>query len=362
MDFRRHKTVGTAGLLLVCALDARAQQPRQVTIQDYANAERFMNYNVAPLVYHGVSDPTWLADGRFWYRDAGPDGTTFMMVDPARRTTTPAFDHAKMAAALTRLLGGRNAASAGHLPIREFVLDGGAVIVEVDDKPLRCDLSGEGVCRVVGEPSPAGREKKQEPVDVSPDGRRAAFIRDWNLWVRDTVTGAETQLTTDGVKDFGYATDNAGWIHSDNPILLWSPDSQKDSCVAAGTKARRRNVSGAGDAWAPGAGTPKYPLPGDKSVTMIERVVVHIDTQQVVRFKMPPDEHRSSLCDDLSCKGGSGSDHAEWSFDTTHVGFVSTSRDHKQDADAGGGCGDGERPRGVFTPPPPDTSRAAMAR
>ena len=28
------------------------------------------------------------------------------------------------------------------------------------------------------------------------------------------------------MKDFGYATDNAGW-KSDDPILLWSPDSKK---------------------------------------------------------------------------------------------------------------------------------------
>ena len=34
-------------------------------------------------------------------------------------------------------------------------------------------------------------------------------------------------LTKDGVKDFGYATDNAGWTRSDRPIVLWSPDSKK---------------------------------------------------------------------------------------------------------------------------------------
>ena len=45
--------------------------------------------------------------------------------------------------------------------------------------------------------------------------------------MRDLATGAETQLTTDGVKDFGYATDNAGWKHTDSAILLWSPDSKK---------------------------------------------------------------------------------------------------------------------------------------
>ena len=50
----------------------------------------------------------------------------------------------------------------------------------------------------------------------SPDGTRAAFVRDYNLWVRDVATGAETQLTTDGIKDFAYATNDAGWTRSDD--------------------------------------------------------------------------------------------------------------------------------------------------
>ena len=41
--------------------------------------------------------------------------------------------------------------------------------------------------------------------------------------MRDVATNREVQLTRDGVKDFGYATDNAGWTTSDRPILKWSP-------------------------------------------------------------------------------------------------------------------------------------------
>ncbi len=59
------------------------------------------------------------------------------------------------------------------------------------------------------------------------DGKRAAFIRDWNLGVRDVATGLERQLTRDGVRNFRYATDNAGWAFSDRAILRWSPDSRK---------------------------------------------------------------------------------------------------------------------------------------
>jgi dipeptidyl aminopeptidase/acylaminoacyl peptidase len=51
----------------------------------------------------------------------------------------------------------------------------------------------------------------------------------------------------------------------------------------------------------------------------------------VIRLKMPPDLHRSSLCDDVSCAGGHGWDDVQWSEDSAHLAFVSTSRDHKQE-------------------------------
>ncbi len=97
----------------------------------------------------------------------------------------------------------------------------------------------------------------------SPDGTRSVFIRDWNLWVRDTATGKETALTTDGVKDFGYATDNAGWTRSDRPIVVWSPDStqvatyqQDQRNVGEMYLVRTRVGHPELQAW-------KYPLPGD---------------------------------------------------------------------------------------------------
>ena len=65
------------------------------------------------------------------------------------------------------------------------------------------------------------------PSLTSPDGSKAVFICDWNLWVRDLATGQDRQLTTDGTKDFGYATSNAGWVTSAAPAVSWSPDGKK---------------------------------------------------------------------------------------------------------------------------------------
>jgi dipeptidyl aminopeptidase/acylaminoacyl peptidase len=45
---------------------------------------------------------------------------------------------------------------------------------------------------------------------------------------------------------------------------------------------------------------------------------------------MPPDQHRSTLCDHVACRGGEWSD-VEWSPDGSRLAFVSTSRDHRQE-------------------------------
>jgi len=165
---------------------------------------------------------------------------------------------------------------------------------------------------------------------VSPDGKTAAFIRDWNLWVRDVASNKETQVTTDGVKDFGYATDNAGWVHSDRAILTWSPDPKK----LATFQQDQRNV---GEMYLvktkvghPELSAWKYPLPGDSVVSMIHRVIVDLSAAapKVVRFKMPADQHRSSVCDHISC-GGSQLSDVEWYADGSKLAFLSNSRDHK---------------------------------
>ncbi len=43
---------------------------------------------------------------------------------------------------------------------------------------------------------------------------------------------------------------------------------------------------------------------------------------------MSPDDHRSTLCDDISC--GGGWEDVEWSADSKTLAFVSTPRDHKK--------------------------------
>ena len=322
--FSRPVALVFAALFVIsAALCAAAQQPA-LTAADYARAEKFLNYNTNPLVDHGPVRPNWLDGDRFWYRAMTPTGSEFIIVDPAKGTRGPAFDHAKLAAALSAASGGKYEGT--RLPFQsvDFTPDGGSITFSAAKKSWKCDVKAYS-CAVDTTPE---EPSHKEPEVFSPDKKRAAFIRNFNLWVRDAATNKETQLTTDGVKDFGYATDNAGWRKSSGPVLLWSPDSRK----IATFQMDERNLSDmylvSVNVGKPKLSAWKYPLPGDKDIAMIQRVIVEVDTPKVIRLQMAPDAHRSTVCDDIVCTGVF--DDNAWSADGSTLAFVSSSRDHKQ--------------------------------
>ncbi|MBH8568974.1 DPP IV N-terminal domain-containing protein [Microvirga sp. STS02] len=316
----------TAATFFVSAA-ASAQQLPALTAEDYARAERFLSYNTQALVDHSAGQPNWLAGDRFWYRTLTAQGSEFILVDPARKTRTPAFDQAKLATALSGATGKTYEAS--RLPFRTltFSPDSKTISFAAAGKSWKYDVASG---QLSPNTAPAAKPSPNAENEVeSPDGKLAAYIKDYNLWVRDTQTNQTTQLTTDGVKDYGYATDNAGWTTSDKPVLRWSPDSRK----IATFRQDQRNV---GDMYlvTTNVGHPtlkswKYPLPGDKDVTTIERVVVEVNGPKVVRFQMAPDQHRGTLSDDISSSGTF--DDVDWSPDGRELAFVSTSRDHKEE-------------------------------
>jgi dipeptidyl aminopeptidase/acylaminoacyl peptidase len=256
--------------------------PRALSAADYAHAEKFLAAQTTPLVYHSVSQPTWLDDDRVWYRTTTGKGSEAILVDPAASTRTPCA-----LPECARQRTGRGGAGG----------ENGA--------PTRTDVP-------------------------SPDGRRTAYIKDWNLWVRDVATGEESPLTKDGVKDFGYATDNAGWTKSDRPILVWSPDSRKIATFQQDQREVGEMYLVKTQVGHPTLEAWKYPLPGDDHVAMLQRVIIDVDAAKIVRLQMPPDQHRSTLCDHIACRGGGWAD-VQWSPDSSKLAFVSTSRDHRQE-------------------------------
>ena len=309
-------------LLLGLSATTLPAQTQRVTAQDYARAESFLGANAAPLVTGMAGKPTWLDDTRFWYRASDDKGNEFFVVDVTGRRRTALFDQSRLNAALAAASGGTVDGKRLPLPKFELSKDGRSLTVTAGDRRWTCDV--QVYTCAVADPS-------RESESVSPDGRVAVFIREHNLWAREIATGKETQLTSDGRPDFGYATNNAGWIHSESPVVTWSPDSRRIATFQHDGRGVPEMHLVETKVGAPRLDSWKYPLPGDSVIFRVSRVIVDVAPgapQRIVRLQMPPDQHRSTVTDHIACEGDVVCD-LQWYPDGSHVAFVSSSRDHK---------------------------------
>ena len=312
-------------LLNACSSNSGAAE-EPVTEEDYKRAESFLASNTRPLVSNTISSVNWLEDGRVVYQRSVSNGSEFVLADPETAEKKLAFDHERLAESLSNLT--ENDISSNDLPFRTFTFseDGSSILFSAQGELFLCSLNDYSCETEVSEINPF-----RTGAAISPDGSKEAFIRDYNLWVRNTQTGEETQLTTDGEENYGYATNNAGWTKRDTPVLLWSPDSQR----IATFRHDSRNV---GEMYLVSTAVGhseleqwKYPLPGDEHIFMIERVILNLDRSQqaLVRLDMQPDAHRSTITDHVAGRDGTFLD-VEWSSNGNSLAFVSSSRDHKQ--------------------------------
>ena len=93
-------------ILLVLLFTASIALAQNIPIEkaNYKLAERFSPNKLKKMAFTASVDPHWLKlSERFWYTYETPDGKTFYIVNPARRTKKPIFDNVKMAAELTLL-------------------------------------------------------------------------------------------------------------------------------------------------------------------------------------------------------------------------------------------------------------------
>jgi dipeptidyl aminopeptidase/acylaminoacyl peptidase len=308
---------------------------RQLTDADYARAAGFLLDSTDPLVGHFV-DPrvdhevqhvSWLDATHFWYRDHDAAGDRILEMDAVNGKVTPAFDQQKLATALGAARG--KPVDPERWPAFGFAfhrLRDGALDVTFHKKKYRCNLSGVGVCLVRKEKLPKHEDGlgRQFPAS-SPDGRFRISLRDWNLWIRDVATGKATQLTRDGVKNFGYGMKKDGVA-----LVRWAPDSKR--LVAFRVDQRKvkdmyQIVTRVGH---PTLKTQPYPLPGDKHVFRVHPVVIDVAERKLVPLEMAPEQRLGSWGD------------AQWAADSRTFALVSTSRDQRHErflvANAGTGA------------------------
>jgi dipeptidyl aminopeptidase/acylaminoacyl peptidase len=315
----RKSLVLASGVALMSVLAPALSSANQLTTDDYKKAEQQLSSYTSKLVTGTVDYPVWSENGTLVYRSQTEHGNQFFKVDIKKNKKSLAFDHKKLADSLARIT--ESEVDHDKLPFYQVTFSSATDIkISVKGKSYQCDLTSY-LCQL-------DKFTKKRNENLSPNGKRAVFIRDHNLWLRDLASNEESQLTTDGIKDFGYATNNAGWVRRDSPVVTWAPDSTKLTTF----KHDGREVGDMGivstavghpdiDVW-------KYPLPGDEHIFAIHRVVINVETKKATFLDMTPDAHRSTITDHVAGRNGELLD-IDWAADSKTFAFVSSTRDHK---------------------------------
>jgi hypothetical protein len=133
----------------------------------YDRAQRFLSWNVNPLVLGADVGPQWLDDDRFWYRNRIAEGHEFVLVDPARGTRERAFDHERLARALSEARARTYDPFGLPLQVLSPAPDGRLLGFELERRRWECDVI-EYRCE-----RPATAMEQVRNAVLSPDGSRA---------------------------------------------------------------------------------------------------------------------------------------------------------------------------------------------
>lgn len=206
----------------VFALGAAIKAPAQVTLADYQRADSIMKLN--DLVYAQVNSVNWIdSTSVFWYSVKTRQGMAYTMVDAAKATLKPAFDVAKLVEQLNKQSGVKATAKSLQLQKLKFDLKANKFQFLFDKKYFTCNLKNYTLVKdSVAKPEGSRPywnegfdELNNKPV-TSPDSIWVAFIKNYNVYVRNKKDSKEIQLSFDG---------SAGDFYSS--YFSWSPDSKK---------------------------------------------------------------------------------------------------------------------------------------
>ena len=276
------------GLLLV-PLAAVGQGSQADYERAFGLAERF-----AGLLVNAPEQPSWIGEtSRLWYRKSVLGGNEFVLVDAATLEKRAAFDHQRLASVLAAARDTVYTAITLPFTAIEFVDLEAGIEFTMADSIWRCDLANYE-CRNLRPAPPRGRgfsgrqrEESDEP-RVSPDGRWEAFIRNYNVHVRQVGADEATVLSMDGSEGDYYELQS----------IQWSPDSRKLAAyrVKPGHRRLVRYIeSSPEDQLQPKYMEREYAKPGDV-LDVQQPVLFHVDpkAQFVVETTLFPNAYRNS--------------------------------------------------------------------
>ena len=300
----------------------------------YKRAEHFNQGMFGKAVARNTTlFPVWIEDSNsFWYERELDRGKKIRLVDAEQGLNVDAFNHQALAAALAAATG--KAVDAEDLPINN--LNGMASHnIQMTLQPLTVMFSAFEKRWKFNDDSGVLVEIEQIPNNwvISPDGNKAAFRRDYNIWVRDLHTGEERVLTNDGEEFYQYGIPGSVWGNDAFVTVLplqsrWSPDGKYLFTV----QLDQRQVKTVGEiqhvpldgSLRPKTRQRKLAFPEDSHVESYRLIVIDIDTAncQEVCYNLIPTT--------MGARGGFFANSLGWwAPDSRSAYFIDVDRHYK---------------------------------
>ena len=299
-------------------------------------------YDIHKLVLNNSVVPYWLSEHSLWYRRRTRQGSEFRLVDARAGTNHPAFDHQALASALDSCLG--QPVAADKLPITNVVISLQPFEINFDTHNRSYVFYGEtGLCSEVKSSGAVHQSASDFVLDtdmfqspstpmsgdkfVSPDGKKAVFVRDYNLWLEDLDSGEISPLTQDGEALFPYATTPIALGFAGNAEIqaLWSPDSKRLLTVQTDNRQVKTipivHHVPEDDSLRPTVSSYPYALPGDDYMEAMRLVAIDVERAQVQEAK-----YQYLPVQETSCHGLFVYKQAWWSTDNRRAYFIDLER------------------------------------
>lgn len=197
----------------------------QISREDYKKGDSLSQFR--ELVYHGHVEPSWIRDTHhFWYKVHTRKGYKYFLVDADQRTKKQAFDQEKLCEQLNEATGG--ALDPYSLPLDNLLFNAelDKMVFKLDNSRWSYDLTSHSLEKLKEIENKDRSHPRtywgtsrnylgNSPV-VSPDDRWEAYIKNYNVWVRNTTSNTTYQLSYDGSEGDFYSS-----------YIRWSPDSEK---------------------------------------------------------------------------------------------------------------------------------------
>jgi len=224
------RRTGLAVALCTCLMGSWINASAAVTRADYERAAG-LREKYKGLALNIADSPMWIeGTDNFVYNKTAEGGHQFVLVDAVTANKKPAFDHARLAAALSKASGKEYKAEALPFVRFRYVDKQAAIEFRVDEDRWRCDLAAY-TCKKLNRPgqgeegldggfddgfhASARNVNNPDNTKTSPDKKWLAYVTNYNIVVRSADGKQTSVLSTDGSEGNFYSADT----------IVWSPDS-----------------------------------------------------------------------------------------------------------------------------------------